>query len=702
MNRTKLTTSLATAIALSLTLTGVASASAAPASALPASVTTATSNVFGPDGTHYPSDTPDLRGNTAGYHIVEVAATGTAIRNALNNLTPAQIDQGAIIKVAPGNLSNIDAINGYKNTRDNKILITARDGYESVTSDETWTFENIEGLSFLRFNARALDVRGAVHSSFGWMTLSYNYLGAVSPSATSPVDDLEFIEVVEPNSVVKSSDSGQTKAYAGKVVKDVVYEGSYFAPSYYVDAVYNTPTTPDRPHTDTLQIEGAGIEAPGIRITDTVFFGSNNTAVIIGGVANINFDHSLIVGAGKQTLRYPYMVGGAGYAGAINGPGSLSAIQGTGGGNIDANDSIFIGSLAPKWDTVSNTRINVTGKTATTGSFTVDPSLVSWTTTDLDAVSPAPTPAYLASIWNVSSTADTVAPTVSLTPPTGSVNATATLTAAASDNVGVTGVSYYVGGNKVSDATKNTTGAWIGTIDTTNYSNGTYAVTAEAIDAAGNTTVSAAVNLVVNHPVAADTIAPNVLITSPVAGTTVNNTVTLTASATDNVAVTKVTYYAAGTKVGDAVKNASGIWVSTVDTTAYPAGTYAVTAKAEDAAGNITTSAAISLTVSHTVTPPAPDTTAPVVSISSPTSGTTVGNSATLIAAASDNVAVTSVSFWSGTTKIGDAVKQTNGSWKLVASTASYPEGTYPITAKAEDAAGNTKTSTVINLIVNR
>jgi hypothetical protein len=567
----------------------------------------------------------------------------------------------------------------------------------------------------MRFAAKSLDVRGAVHSSFGWMTLSFNYLGAVSPDASSPVDDLECIEIVQPNANVKSSDSAQTKAYTGKVVKGVLYDGVYLAPSYYVDAVYNTPTTPDRPHTDTLQIEGVGIEAPGVKINDSVFFGSNNTALIIGGVANIAFDHSLIVGAGKQTLRYPYLAGGAGYPGAINGEGSKGAIQGSGGGNIDSKDSIFIGSLAPQWDEVSNTKVSIQNKVAANGSFTYDSSLMSWDVDDLNAASPVPTTSYLAGIWNdfaaptnpTTPTVDTTAPTVSITSPaTGTtVGNSVTLTASANDNVAVTKVSFWSGTTKLGDAVKQANGSWSSTVDTTAYPAGNYPVTAKAEDAAGNTKTSTAITLAISHttvptptptPVV-DTTAPNVSVTSPTTGTTVNDSVTLTASATDNVGVTDVSFWSGTTKLADAVKQTNGSWRAIIDIADYSEGDYPVTAKAEDAAGNTKTSTAITLTISHVVI----DTTAPNVSITSPTTGATVGNSVTLTATATDNVAVTGVSFWSGTTKLGDAVKQTNGTWRLVASTTAYPNGTYPITAKAEDAAGNTKTSTAINVKIS-
>ncbi|MCI9857116.1 GDSL-type esterase/lipase family protein [Microbacterium proteolyticum] len=93
-----------------------------------------------------------------------------------------------------------------------------------------------------------------------------------------------------------------------------------------------------------------------------------------------------------------------------------------------------------------------------------------------------------------------------------------------------------------------------------------------------------------------------------------------------------------------------------------------------------------------------PDTVAPSVRITSPATGTTAGASVTFIASATDNVAVTRVSFWSGSTKLGDATKASDGSWRLTVSTSAYPAGTYSITARASDAAGNEGRSTAITI----
>ena len=65
---------------------------------------------------------------------------------------------------------------------------------------------------------------------------------------------------------------------------------------------------------------------------------------------------------------------------------------------------------------------------------------------------------------------------------------------------------------------------------------------------------------------------------------------------------------------------------------------------------------------------------------------------------ATDNVAVTGVTLWSGATRLGTLTKQSDGSWSGSLSSRSYPNATYPVHARAVDAAGNTGYSPTISL----
>ncbi|PPI39286.1 MULTISPECIES: GDSL-type esterase/lipase family protein [unclassified Rathayibacter] len=95
---------------------------------------------------------------------------------------------------------------------------------------------------------------------------------------------------------------------------------------------------------------------------------------------------------------------------------------------------------------------------------------------------------------------------------------------------------------------------------------------------------------------------------------------------------------------------------------------------------------------------PSRDTTAPKTVITAPTSGSTVRGSVTLVATAKDDVGTTKLSFWSGATRLGDATRASDGTWRLTVSASSYPAGRYAIVAHAYDAAGNLGRSASITL----
>src|SRR5207253_878754 len=146
--------------------------------------------------------------------------------------------------------------------------------------------------------------------------------------------------------------------------------------------------------------------------------------------------------------------------------------------------------------------------------------------------------------------------------------------------------------------------------NTTTASNGSHTLTAVARDAAGNVTTSAGVTVTVSN----DTTPPSVSITSPAAGATVSGTVPVTASASDNVGVAGVQFKLDGANLGAEVTAApySVSW----NTTSASAGNHTLSAVAGDAAGNQTTSAGITVTVSSTS-----GTTPPAVSITGPGGG---------------------------------------------------------------------------------
>ncbi|MDH3409217.1 MAG: CHRD domain-containing protein [Gammaproteobacteria bacterium] len=101
-----------------------------------------------------------------------------------------------------------------------------------------------------------------------------------------------------------------------------------------------------------------------------------------------------------------------------------------------------------------------------------------------------------------------------------------------------------------------------------------------------------------NRPPPADTTAPTVSAVQAPAGTTVNRVVTLTATASDNVGVADVRFFLDGALLGnDTTAPYSFDW----DTSAATDGDHVLRAEAADAAGNVTQSGDVTVTVRNTV-----------------------------------------------------------------------------------------------------
>src|SRR5436309_3911105 len=279
---------------------------------------------------------------------------------------------------------------------------------------------------------------------------------------------------------------------------------------------------------------------------------------------------------------------------------------------------------------------------------------------------------------------DTTPPTVSITSPANgaTVRSTVSVTANASDNVGVVGVQFKLDGANLGG--EDTTAPYAVSWNTTTATNGSHTLTVVARDAAGNTATSSAVTVTVdNSP-------PAVSITSPANGATVGGTVNVTANASDNVGVVGVQFRLDGANLGgeDTTAPYSVSW----DTTTAGNGSHTLTAVARDAAGNTAPSAAVTVTVSN-------DTTPPTVSITSPANGTTMSGTITVTANASDNVGVAGVQFEFDGANLGaeDTIAPYSVSWD----TTTASNGPHTLTAIARDAAGNGTTSVAVMVTVS-
>src|SRR5439155_1429688 len=127
------------------------------------------------------------------------------------------------------------------------------------------------------------------------------------------------------------------------------------------------------------------------------------------------------------------------------------------------------------------------------------------------------------------------------------------------------------------------------------------------------------------------------------------------------------------------------------DTTNASNGSHTLTARARDAAGNATSSSAVTVTVFN-------DTTPPTVSITSPSSGSTVSGTIAVTASASDNAGVAGVHFTLDRfpPRPASAPSPYSVSWD----TTPASNGSHTLTARARDAAGNTTTSSPVTVTI--
>ncbi len=287
---------------------------------------------------------------------------------------------------------------------------------------------------------------------------------------------------------------------------------------------------------------------------------------------------------------------------------------------------------------------------------------------------------------------DTQAPAVMITAPVdgatlkGSVN----LQSVASDNVGVVGVQYYLDG--ATYGAEALTGTFSVSMNTVSIASGAHTLKARARDAAGNTADSAIVNVTLNNTTTIDLIAPTVSISAPLAAATALGTIAFSANASDNVGVIGVKFLVDGVVTG--AEDLTSPYSISYNTVALANGTHSFSAQARDLAGNVTTSAAVSVTVNNDHNPPA-------VAMTGPASGAVTGAvTVTVTASASDNIGVVGVQFLVDGVSMGAEVM--TAPYALSFNTSTLANGAHVVSARARDAAGNVTTSTVnVTITVN-
>lgn len=273
-------------------------------------------------------------------------------------------------------------------------------------------------------------------------------------------------------------------------------------------------------------------------------------------------------------------------------------------------------------------------------------------------------------------TADGTPPIVSITAPLNgaTLSGSITVSASASDNVGVAGVQFQLDGANLGaeDAVAPYSISW----NTTTTTNGSHTLTAVARDAVGNTATSAVVTATVAN---GDTTPPTVSITSPISGSTVKGMIRVSASASDNAGVVGVQFKLDGgdLKAQDTTEPYTVNW----KTTTVSNGTHTLTAVARDAAGNASTSAPVIVTVANS------DTAVPVISL---VSTSNISSSGATIVWTTDEASDSQVEY-GPTTAYGSStlLNTTLVTSHSVALSGLSPTTLYHYRVKSRDAAGN-------------
>lgn len=276
-------------------------------------------------------------------------------------------------------------------------------------------------------------------------------------------------------------------------------------------------------------------------------------------------------------------------------------------------------------------------------------------------------------------------PVVSITSPAANTNyktgATINMSAAASEaNGSISKVEFYRGTTLLkTEYNAPYTCSW------QNAAAGNYTLTAKATDNSGHVTISKGVPVSVTS---SSSSSPVVSLTDPHQSQSYNSgtTIKIAAKATDaDGSISKVQFYRGATLLNTQYKYPYGYYWQDM-----PAGKYTITAKATDNSGHVTTSAAVSITVTSSSNP--------TVNITSPSNNTSYKEGATINISANAKDAggsIKKVEFYKGTTLLTTEYNSLySWNWKNV------DAGNYTITAKATDNSGHVTTSSPVYIKV--
>src|SRR5437870_1681530 len=267
--------------------------------------------------------------------------------------------------------------------------------------------------------------------------------------------------------------------------------------------------------------------------------------------------------------------------------------------------------------------------------------------------------------------ADVTPPTVSMTAPAAgaTVSGTMTVSASATDNVGIVGVQLKLDG--VNLGAEDTTNAYSISWNSTLAANGTHTLTAVARDAAGNTATSAAVSVTVDNT-------PPII--SSVSAFNISSSQATITWATNQASDSQVEYglttaYGSSTPLNSSLLTAHAVTLTGL----LASNTYHYRVQSRDAAGTLATSADFTLTTLIAV----PDITPPSVPTNLSASAMSSLQMNLSWTASTDNVGVAGYTIYRGGSQIATT------SLTSYSDTGLSPSTAYAYTVAAYDAAAN-------------
>ncbi len=255
---------------------------------------------------------------------------------------------------------------------------------------------------------------------------------------------------------------------------------------------------------------------------------------------------------------------------------------------------------------------------------------------------------------------DMVLPTVSFDTFPNPTNNPINVSATASDNVGVASVAFFLNGNLIST---DTVSPYV--LSQTVYP-GTYTLSAQARDNAGNLSLPVSVELQVS--------APTVNIVSPANGSNVTGMTNIVIN-TSNLS-TMSQLFVNGSMAGN-LMSVNGVAQRSVDFSYYPSGTIQIRSVVTEAG----------YTASSTIYVTKADTMPPTLSITSPTASSTVNGLVSIIASATDTSGISRVEFYVDSVLLStDTTLPYNAVWDA---TNLAHNSSHSIMARAYDNVGN-------------